>query len=377
MKILDRIEKFKHWGAFGIVSALIIFIWLTIYGLVFTGISSQLDFEFLLKFATSLGGFCTFLSIILLYAALNQQSNYSRLNQIENKFFSQIQYHRDNASQMKYKIPSRVDFIELSDGTGMKPVIEEGGRVFIEIHREIIKAIKIIETSLIHKSVNEIYGCKSLSKLKKILPTDLRTDKKLKQMAIIDIAYLSVFFGLAKSQGRSTLIDILSNVYNSDIVNTIIKKLKQEIAHYDKIKKNNKTWKQRIKEDKHIKYFGGHQHRLGHYFRHIYQTVNYINDQVNISYTEKYEYIKTLRAQLSTYEQSVLFFNSISQIGRFWELTPEKDDINKQLITKYNFIKNIPSEFISEIHPIDFYPNVHYEGQEIPIKRNDLIEHYK
>src|SRR5690606_14384085 len=99
--------------------------------------------------------------------------------------------------------------------------------------------------------------------------------------------------------------------------------------------------------DKLNKYYGGHQYKLGHYFRHLFQTVKYIDEKTILNYDEKYDYMKTLRAQLSTIEQYIVFFNSLSFMGRAWEFDNIVDDTSnkhrdKWLITKYNFLKNIP-----------------------------------
>ncbi len=101
----------------------------------------------------------------------------------------------------------------------------------------------------------------------------------------------------------------------------------------------------------------------------VYQTVKYINRQTNISYKAKYEYIKTLRAQLSTYEQAVLLLNSLTSMGEVWERNPEVNvelnGFNRQdfeLITKYNLIKNLPGNSIYGIHFKNFYPRIEYES---------------
>ena len=64
---------------------------------------------------------------------------------------------------------------------------------------------------------------------------------------------------------------------------------------------------------KHVYSFGvGHLRRLGHYIRHLFQTVKFVDDQPNeiISMEDKYSYVSNLRAQLSAHEQILLFYNS-------------------------------------------------------------------
>jgi hypothetical protein len=116
------------------------------------------------------------------------------------------------------------------------------------------------------------------------------------------------------------------------------------------------------------KYYNGHQHRRGHYFRHLFQTVKYINYNDDIKEEEKYFYAKTLRAQLSTYEQAILFINSITTLGYKWELLPEEnllkkgdDKIKCKLITNNQLIKNLPGYHLSGVTYKSFYPDIIYE----------------
>ena len=36
-----------------------------------------------------------------------------------------------------------------------------------------------------------------------------------------------------------------------------------------------------------LKFYGGHQHRLGHYFRHLFQTYKFLSVQTNIDENDK------------------------------------------------------------------------------------------
>lgn len=126
--------------------------------------------------------------------------------------------------------------------------------------------------------------------------------------------------------------------------------------------------------DKGIKYDGAYT-ELGIYFRQLFQIVTYIDDKEELSYLEKYEYIKTLRVRLNIEEQYLLFLNSLCATGRNWELKArnkakeeqsqeEKKKIeNTYLITKYNLLKNIPPHYslIDIIKLEDVYSDVDYE----------------
>jgi hypothetical protein len=115
----------------------------------------------------------------------------------------------------------------------------------------------------------------------------------------------------------------------------------------------------------------GHQSRLSHYYRHLFQTVKYVNEKKGLDYRRKYEYVKILRAQLSTHEQALLFFNSLSEMGSPWEQKLGLTD-NQRLITKYNLVKNIPAGFVTSVNIKTLYPDVHYEGDEKSVRRKEL-----
>lgn len=85
---------------------------------------------------------------------------------------------------------------------------------------------------------------------------------------------------------------------------------------------------------------------LGHYYRHIYQTVCFVDSQENLTDDVKYSYVKMLRAQLSDYEQVLFYYNAMSSMGYPW-IQAKGDDL--PLIIKYRMIKNIP-HFIRYIY---------------------------
>jgi hypothetical protein len=83
---------------------------------------------------------------------------------------------------------------------------------------------------------------------------------------------------------------------------------------------------------------------------------------------DKYFYGKMLRAQLSTYEQLILLFNSVSSLGMNWEYTPDLKNIpanckneDFRFITRYNIIKNLPGSQFLDITYRHYYRDVHYE----------------
>ncbi len=95
-------------------------------------------------------------------------------------------------------------------------------------------------------------------------------------------------------------------------------------------------------------FFNKYQDILGHYFRHLYQIFKYIHLTNLISDKEKQFYSNIVRAQLSTYELVLLFYNSlVEHLGypKFNFLINEYDvlqnlNTNEILDTSHNEIFN-------------------------------------
>ena len=234
----------------------------------------------------------------------------------------------------------------------------------------------------------------------------------VKELAHCDIAYCIVFFGVSKGD-INILGRLFGNYYNpvfiqcilyyisrkphidsggyqdwksfrSQSIKAIVEKLKEDLIHkksyfiFSPDISNGYDYSQALFQSGFYKYYGGHQFKLGHYYRHLFQTVKYIDNQTILTYSEKYEYMKTLRAQISTPEQYLLFFDSISSMGREWELKhliDNKDciEVNKLLITKYNLIKNIPDWYVFDrIDLRNYYPQVQFQSSAKNEKRREM-----
>lgn len=116
----------------------------------------------------------------------------------------------------------------------------------------------------------------------------------------------------------------------------------------------------------------------GIYYRQLFQTVKYIDGKNILTYQEKYDYMKILRARLNVEEQYLLFLNSLVASGVKWEDGNLLK--NDKLITKYNLIKNIPMGF-TQIPGLSFYnkyKDVYYEfqGEIEHQKRKEFIKDY-
>lgn len=88
-----------------------------------------------------------------------------------------------------------------------------------------------------------------------------------------------------------------------------IKKLKDKSSNQSKELQNSQTFKQSILEENYNTFYNKHQASVGHYFRNLYHIVKYIHLSKLLEEKDKKLYIGILRAQLSSHELVLLFYN--------------------------------------------------------------------
>lgn len=250
-----------------------------------------------------LGPLLSLATILLLLETFSVQATDSKRQSFESRFFEILNIQRRNVAELTYRVSSDTK----RDHKGRK--------VFLEI---------LHQFDYLFTYIKEKHG------------------KEFKERELIDIAYLATFFGpkiarlrylrpyLKKSPTLTKSLDFLESIRT---------------------------------KDKKFRAYTGHQNRLGHYYRHLYQSIRYIDEANFLSDGEKYEYAKVLRAQLSTAEQVIFLFNSLSTLGAAWGY--ESKDNQKNLVTKYKLIKNISPGITSGIDPKQYY-KMKFEFEEFP-----------
>ena len=79
----------------------------------------------------------------------------------------------------------------------------------------------------------------------------------------------------------------------------------------------------------------GHAVEIAHYIRQLFHIVKFVANNKDLSDEQKHEYLRQLRAQMSTDEQILLFYNWYSGRGSEWE----NDENN--FLSEYRMIHNI------------------------------------
>lgn len=258
--------------------------------------STTIDAEYAERLGAFVGGYVgsifSLTGMILIYATLKNQQQNSQLQSFETKYFELLKMHRDNVAEIELKG-------------------ESGRKFFVLLVDEFRLALRTIRA----------------------IP--FQTTEQLLLDHSAEIAYYCIFFGVGPNSSRM-LKDSIRRIGISEYVT-------------GEVEAALSRSKDQIRRGGAYIYlpFDGHQSRLGHYYRHLYQMVRYVDQQILVEFDaqKKYEYVKTIRAQLSTHEQAMFLINSLTPIGRNWW--------RNGLITKYRLVKNIPEDFFNRETEVD------------------------
>lgn len=348
--------------------------------------SEKIDFAVTGQFGDFIGGFLGTIingaAFYFLYLTLNEQRKSGEKQSFETKLYELIHLHRENVSELRYTKNNQTS---------------EARKVFRVIVEEFMECFHEVKRfSKMYPDV-EIFQLPYKNALEKI-KTNNSCKANIKDLALIDIAFCCIYFGVSK-ESETILFHKFFHRYNKQYVSKLkiflqLKPKKEDSVLYQEWKDFKGKEVDRMRESfeyiynhranpindptctvlqnlNALKYYGGHQHRLGHYFRHLFQSFKFISLQDFLTDDEKYFYAKTIRAQLSTYEQFILFFNSLSSLGMKWEYTADISDLTKgynindfKLITRYNLIKNLPGSQYYDFTYRKYYPNVHFEYKD-------------
>lgn len=269
------------------------------------------------------------------YKSLLEQREEQRLEHLEQRFFLMINLHRQNVSELIFDTSGREQNPNL---LAEADPVHRGRVVFRDIFSQIKECREMIEKELEGLNGADIYEEKYLLEVTKNPFVKANGIDPL-SLALVDISYCSVHYGVGKD-GEKALRGLFDGKYKDEIIDRTINMLK----------------KRKAREGTNIKYFGGHQFRLEHYFRHLYTSICYIHENKSLSKDEKEKYVSLLQAQLSSNEEKLLFYYSLSQIGRGWEM----EDSSRKLISDYKLIHDIfPGQLIDDV--ASFYPK-QFEG---------------
>lgn len=246
-----------------------------------------------------------------------KQANDTVIERFESRFFELIRLHRENVEEQNIQ-----DIIK-------------GRKVFTTYYFELRYIYLVLE--YLHDNNP---------------PAQLLTKQEL-----TNLAYLIFFFGIGHVT-KNVFEHIAPKYVKESFFVKTLERLEKEKNEYKNIAseieraKTRPGWEMPILKDLVIEHngkkaifmqvyqpFTGHGTKIGHYYRHLFQTVKYVATQEHELFTPKlkYSYVKTLRAQLSNFEQVLFYYNSVSILGKAW--------IKNKYIKDYKLIINLPLSF--------------------------------
>ena len=276
------------------------------------------------------GTIFSLVSVVLLILTLTDQFHQNKLDSFGQTFYEMLHIHNDNITSMSLKD---------SDNTT--------GR---DAFSKLVSQYEVIY-DMVQGCFNNILLINSLSakdnedqkdKLGK-MKTYLKSQRKAVRLCM-RIAYGFFFYGSEKFLLKS----------NVDEENQILEHVKHLLVL------SNSTVKP-------------HNVVLGHYYRHMYQMLRLVERANFLDEDEKYVYAKQLRAQLNDDEQVLLYYNSLSDIGRAWiEGIGQKKRNKMCLMARFRMIKNIPYyKTIKGIQPEELFKK---EIESYKVKNQSFFE---
>lgn len=109
--------------------------------------------------------------------------------------------------------------------------------------------------------------------------------------------------------------------------------------------------KERCRAQGRCNVFEGHRDVLNSYYRHLYFTVKNVVESKSFKETEKKNYLKILRSQMTSEEQALLLFNWYAGYGTEWEMKSSK--MENHFFTKFYMIHNIQLNDIKMVLSLD------------------------
>jgi hypothetical protein len=204
---------------------------------------------------------------------------------------------------------------------------------FLKLHRDNVAEMELQQTRGRRVFVLILDEWRCILNITRSIAQD--ENQNISQLELLQVAYYVLFYGVGPNSSRMLKASLVG--FDKTFISTLI----------------NRFEKPFLKEDVRVRCgfpylpFDGHQSRLGHYYRHLFQMVRYVESNSPIDIRQE-QYTRTIRAQLSTHEQALLLLNSLTPMGAEWW--------NRRLIDRYRLVHNIPASFFE--HELELDPTI-------------------
>lgn len=298
---------------------------------------SSLDFDSSAKFGDTLSGLSaafigslgvtfTFLAFWVQFQANQQQRKDIQVERFESKLYSLLEIHRNNVNET----------------TIGKTTL--GRKAFVSMFSELKFTFHAVEEYYI-KSYQVRFP-------NDVIPEAIR----------YNTSYIIFFFGVGPNSSPIVL-DLIGAQYH-----VFFTGVESYLMGYQRTWRTARSQGQTIavptangifELDLKYKPCNGHMSKLSHYIRHLYRLVKFVHDSQIFNYDEKYQYVSTIRSQLSSHEQLLVYYNALSVLGQPWLNEPN-------YLSEYCVIKSVPlplADFYR--HPQAVLGEINSHGQRI------------
>lgn len=280
----------------------VIFFWKGISNNVCFDINSTRASEFGSFFGGYVGVMFSIVSTLLLIYTVIDQHIERQKEWTTDKFYKMLEFHNNIVNQLSV---AHIDT--------RKKDRSNGRRAFVIFKIQITRLLKLIE------DLNE--------------KEKWSLDKEQK----LHIVYMVFYYGIDKEW-----VDFLQGKIKEDITADLLRTILDKILS-------------QIEEDKDLRLGRTNQTSLSAYFRNMYNLIKFVDNDKYLDKDEKKDLITIYRAQLSSPELYVLFFNLRSYFGKKWN--------NNKYVERYELLKNIPKDYCDGYNPEDYY-KIEYDYNE-------------
>lgn len=249
----------------------------------------------------------------------------NRKQQIINRFYEMLQIHRENVKELEWNQKIQYENNEGSYRQKNECVQKRGRQIFFYY---------LVEFDFIYEIIESFYSDLDIKdKVKKAYNIFYRNSSDdLFNHDVREKVRKNIEFGINQLSMGGTPFDDVVNM----VLTLICKSLNKDNFPIYAIARIL-----RCKDFFSLQpLFKVHFEELNNYYRHLFLTVKTIakEKEEHLSYDEKRDLLRILRAQLTNTEQIMLFYNWFSENGRSWE----QDDLNgNHFFTEYHMIHNI------------------------------------
>lgn len=276
---------------------------------------------------------------------LEEQKKQQSIDRFEKIFFEMMHIHRENTRDFEIILPGR----------------------------EPLRGNKAIKAFLIEIDVTYWFLCT----WKKTAPDQGLSAHSA--LDLINIAYLICFEGHFKAQEENydggDLMDPSKPMLTKDLADNLMGHLHAFLKAFyhgtlHVLQEKTAQVISKIQKDKHPRYPNGefipsiagflpgqgYREHLSGYFRHLFHTFKYLDDDRILTSDQKDSYADMLRAHISDEAQTLLYYNSLTIWGKVWWGSKRADEVGKRysgMIMLYKLLRNVPLYQIpGEISPL-------------------------